>query len=118
MIELFIWDYLLSGIERAWPAVGEINMVRNVSNRMKSVIVRTLAGLRPDVFYTAKDVIYHAKNVDSRAENLDARNVSRYLCVLKNQGLVTMHPAGVKDDAGERTKARTFVLSDYWAVEE
>ena len=83
-------------------------MVKNVSKQMQSVILRVLVNLHPEIYYTAGDIIHHARNVDSRADNLDARNVSRYMCVLKNEGFVTMHNAGIKDDSGTRTKSRTF----------
>lgn len=84
--------------------------MRNVSNRMKSVIVQAIATLRPDVFYTAGDVIHHAQSIDTRAKYLDGRNVSRYLCVLKKKGIVEMHPRGIVDDAGSITRQRTFTV--------
>ena len=81
-----------------------------VSNRMKQVIVRTIATLRPNVFYTAGDVIHHAQKIDARARCLHGNAVSRYMVAVRDEGLVEMHRVGIEDDAGKTTHQRTWTV--------
>jgi len=82
-----------------------------ISNRMKRAVIRALGNLKPDVHYTAGDVTYWAgKHSDAANRFLKSKQTSRILCVLMNEGMVTMHPRGSIDDEGKRTTQRTFTV--------